>query len=127
MYNISQTNIFKNWDKDCYIASLLPPTLDDYGNELSVYDTPIKYKFNYQPVTSQLQLATLQADGINTNGLIRAMLDISYLDKIKVYDLAYLYDAIPENEKYNGEKANYRVVKFIPQNVKILVYFERLF
>jgi len=170
MYNISQTNIFKNWDKDCYIASLLPPTLDEYENELNTYEEPIKYKFNYQPVTDQREFATLEADGININGVQRALLDLYYLDKIKVYDLAYLNEAIPyvltEDETYkenvvyykkenngfvqlivetdynvgdtiegniynkeisNGANANYKVVKFVPQNVKILVYFERLF
>ena len=127
MYNISQTNIFKNWDKPCYIATILPPTIDDFGNELNVYDEPKKYKFNYQPVTDQREFATLEADGININGVQRALLDLYYLDKIKVYDKAYLNEATPEGETYNGEKANYRVVKFIPQNVKILVYFERLF
>lgn len=127
MYNISQTNIFKNWDKVCYISSKLPSTIDEYGNELDLYDEPIKYKFNYQPVTDNREYASLEADGINVNGLQRALLDLKYLDKIKVYDLAYLNEASPEDETYNGEKANYRVVRFIPQNVKILVYFERLF
>jgi len=127
MYNISQTNIFKNWDKHCYIASLLPPIKDEFGNELNVYNKPIKYKFNYQPVTDQREFATLEADGININGVQRALLDLYYLDKIKVYDKVYLNEATPEGETYDGEKANYRVVKFIPQNVKILVYFERLF
>lgn len=127
MYNISQTNIFKNWDKDCYIASILPPDEDENGNQLNVYDTPVKYKFNYQPVTDQREFASLEADGININGVQRALLDLNYQGKIKVFDLAYLNDATPENEEYNGEKANYKVVKFIPQNVKILVYFEKLF
>lgn len=127
MYNISQTNIFKNWDKYCYIASLLPPQSDEYGNEINVYDTPVKYKFNYQPITDQREFATLEAYGINKNGAVRALLDINYNGKIKEFDLAYLYDATPENEENNGDNANYKVVKFIPQNTKILVYFERLF
>ena len=127
MFNISQTNIFKNWDKPCYIASLLPPILDDYDNEINVYDEPKKYKFNYQPVTDQREFATLEADGININGVQRALLDLYYLDKIKVFDLAYLNEANPKGENINGANANYKVVKFVPQNVKILVYFEKLF
>ena len=45
---------------------------------------------------------------------------------MKNYDLVYLYGASPENEEYNGQNANYRVITFIPQNTKILVYFEKL-
>lgn len=125
MYNISQTNIFKNWDKICYIASKLPSIEDAYGNQLSQYEEPIKYKFNYQPVTDQKEVEVL-GYGESSNGLIRALIDIKYLDKIKQYDLAYLYGATPNEEKNNGDNANYRVVTCKPQNTKILVYFEEL-
>lgn len=126
MYNISQTNIFKNWDKNCYIASKLDPITDEFGNELNVYSKPVKYKFNYQPVTDQREFATIRPYGEQPNGLVRALLDMKYLGKIKEFDLAYLYGATPENETYDGENANYEVVKYIPQNTKILVYFDIL-
>ena len=126
MYNISQTKIFKNWDKICYISSKLSSKEDQYGNEIAQYDVPKRYKFNYQPVTSQTELAAIMPFGQTTQGIIRAFLDIKYLNKIKESDLAYLYGASPEDEKRNGYNANYKVVKFIPQNVKILVYFEPL-
>lgn len=125
MYNISQTNIFKNWDKVCYISSKLPSIEDDYGNQLNQYEEPIKYKFNYQPVVDRKE-AEILGYGESSIGLIRALIDIKYKDKIKQYDLAYLYDATPDNESYIGENANYRVVTCKPQNTKILVYFEEL-
>lgn len=125
MYNINQTKIFQNWDKDCYISSKLTPIKDEYGNELNVYGTPVKYRFNYQPVTDKKE-AEMQGYGESSNGLVRALLDINYLDKIKQYDLVYLYGATPEGETNNGDNANYKVVTCKPQNTKILVYFEEL-
>lgn len=96
MYNISQTKIFQNWDKVCYIASKLAPTEDIYGNQINQYDEPKRYKFNYQPVVDRKE-AEAQGFGDNVNGLVRAMLDMKYLGKLKEFDLVYLYDAVPYN------------------------------
>lgn len=127
MYNISQTNIFKNWDKVCYISSKLPSIEDEYGNQIEQYGEPIKYKFNYQPVTDQREFATIEKYGGQSDGSIKALVDYNkFKGKIKDFDLAYLYDATPIDEEKYGEKANYRVVKSIPQNTKILIYFEIL-
>jgi hypothetical protein len=125
MYNISQTNIFKNWDKDCYIAPKLKSKEDEFGNQINQYDSPKKYKFNYQPVTNQKEAETV-AYGDTSNGIVKALIDMKYLNEIKEFDLAYLYGANPTNETRNGANANYRVVTFKPQNTKILVYFEEL-
>lgn len=126
MNNPSSTNIFKNWDKICYISSKLPSKEDEYGNQIELYDTPVKYKFNYQPLSSQ-EYATIQRYGGQTESSVRALLDYNkFIGKIKEFDLAYLYGATPIGEKINGENANYRVVKALPQNTKILVYFEPL-
>ena len=96
MYNINQTKIFQNWDKDCYISSKLQPIEDVYGNEINQYSEPTKYRFNYQPVIDKKE-AEMQGFGENSDGLVRALLDLIYLDKIKQFDLAYLYSAIPFN------------------------------
>lgn len=119
-------DIFRNWNKICYIRPILDPIEDAYGNQLNQYGDSVKYKFNYEPVTNKDE-AILQGYGQSSNGYVRAMLDTyNYQDKIKQYDLVYLYGATPENETYNGENANYKVVTCIPQNTKILVYFERI-
>lgn len=94
MYNVSQTKIFQNWDKVCYIASKLTPSEDIYGNQLNQYSEPKRYKFNYQPVVDRKEAET-QGFGDNVNGIIRAMLDMKYLGKLKEFDLVYLYDAVP--------------------------------
>lgn len=120
-------NIFKNWKKVCYIRKKDENIeLDEYGNEIPKYSKPKKYIFNYQPVTSDADRANLKPYGVTMEGTVRALIDTKYLGELSRYDLAYLYDASPEKEEYDGQYANYRVVTAIPQNMKILVYFERL-
>ena len=142
-------DIFTNWSKVCYIRGRIdaPETFpeeelypserlspneleevitDDYGNEMMNYGDAVKYYFNYQPVTSDAEEAFLKSYGVTSTGTVRALLDLKYLGKLKHYDLAYLYGANPKEEEYVGQLANYRVITAIPQNMKILVYFEKL-
>jgi hypothetical protein len=117
-------NIFSNWNKKCYIRPILEPTEDEFGNELPQYGDYKEYLFNYQPVKDE---AELKAYGITSQGTIKAVIDYNkFNNAFKQFDLAYLYGKSPEDEEINGENANYRVITFIPQNTKILVYFERL-
>lgn len=124
-------DIFRNWNKVCYIRKRITSdesgiTTDEYGNEIQNYDEPVKYIFNYQPVTNDADEAILKPYGVTLEGTVKALLDIKYEGGLSKYDLAYLYGASPENESFNGENANYRVITSIPQNTKVLVYFERL-
>ena len=124
-------NIFKNWNKVCYIRKRIDSegtgvSIDGYGNEIQNYEDPVKYVFNYQPVTTDADEATLKTYGITLEGTVRALVDIKHNGKINKYDLAYMYGANPNGEEYAGQNANYRVITAIPQNMKILVYFERL-
>ena len=124
MYNIKRNNIFKNLYKNCYIAKRLDPILDDYGNELEQYSKPIKYRFNYQPVTDE---AEALAYGKTEKGVIKTFIDYDkYVGKFDTFDLAYLYGATPDGEIKNGKNANYKITTCIPQNTKILVYFAKL-
>ena len=124
-------DIFKNWNKVCYIRKRITSdesgiTIDDYGNEIQNYEEPVKYRFNYQPVTNDADEAILKPYGVTLEGTVKALVDIKYNGQLNKYDLVYLYGATPENENYAGENANYRVITSVPQNMKILVYFERL-
>lgn len=123
---IAPNNIRYNWDKTCYIRPRIEPIEDDYGNLIEQYGEPIKMRFNYQPVTNDADEAQLKAYGITSVGSVKALVDLKYLGKMNDFDLAYLYGATPDKENYVGENANYRVITFIPQNTKILVYFEKL-
>lgn len=125
MFN-APNDIFSNWNKECYISSILDPIEDDYGNEINQYGEPVKYSFNYQPVANKDE-AEMQSYGQSSRGMVRALLNTNeYKGKIKEFDLAYLYGATPTGETSNGANANYRVSTCIPQNTKILVYFERI-
>ena len=72
-------NIFKNWEKYCYIMPKLDPIEDIYGNEIPQYGNPIKFKFNYQPVTDK---AELMAFGVTNKGMVKALVDICYLKNL---------------------------------------------
>lgn len=124
-------DIFRNWNKVCYIRKRLTSdetgiVTDEYGNEIQNYDEPVKYRFNYQPVTTDADEAVLKPYGVTLEGTVKALVDIKYEGQLNRYDLVYLYGASPENETFSGENANYRVITSVPQNMKILVYFERL-
>jgi len=124
-------DIFKNWNKVCYIRKRITSdesgiTEDEYGNEIQNYEEPVKYIFNYQPVTNDADEAILKPYGVTLEGTVKALVDIKYNGQLNKYDLVYLYGASPENESHAGENANYRVITSVPQNMKILVYFERL-
>lgn len=124
-------DIFRNWSKVCYIrkrdvSDETGITLDDYGNEIQNYGDSKQFLLNYQPVTNDADEAILKAYGVTSEGTVKALMDIKYEGELSQYDLAYLYGASPDNEEYAGQFANYRVITAIPQNMKILVYFERL-
>ena len=124
-------DIKRNWKKVCYIRKNLNSDvenvqLDEYGNEIQNYGEPIQYLLNYQPVTNNADEAVLKPYGVTLEGTVKALMDIKHDGELGRYDLAYLYNANPNNESYDGENANYRVITAIPQNMKILVYFERL-
>ena len=121
------SNIFKNKDKKIYIANKIGVEHDDYNNEIVIYDTPFYLgKFNYQPLSGGDLQAYMSAYGETKNKLVRLFLDIKYKDKLKEFDVAYLYDKEPINEKINGSNANYIVKTFSEQNTVVMVVFEEI-
>lgn len=122
-----KNNIFKNWNKALYIAPKGNITIDNYNNEIITYETPFYFgRVNYQPLTSKNLEAYIKAYGETNNNIVSCLIDYCDYDKIKQFDLAYLYGAKPTNEIQNGEKANYIVKAFKPQNTKIMVLFEEI-
>lgn len=142
-------DIFRNWNKVCYIRQRIYQeptypieveypsakryvndkediTIDEYGNEIVRYFEPKRYLLNYEPVTTDADKAVLKTYGVTLEGTVKALMDIKYFGELNKYDLAYLYGATPDEEEYAGQYANYRVITAIPQNMKVLVYFERL-
>lgn len=129
MYNVNRNSIFKNLKTKCYIASKLPSIIDEEGNEITQYDTPKKYVFNIQPlVSSSVDGAEIQTFGQYSEQMKVAVITErdKYYGKFKEFDLAYLDGASPENEKFNGDNANYRIELVSEQNTVIRIFFTRI-
>lgn len=113
-----------NYKSDIYIASKLGVTEDEYMNQIEEYDTPVPYCFNVQPITQSSELAEF---GELSRYMKRAVVSKSqYLGVFKEFDKAYLDGITPEDETINGENANYRIYSIRPQNVVLMIYFEKI-
>ena len=125
MFSGVRYSTFANVKSKCYIGSKLESEFDDYGNEITVYDTPEKYFFNIQPVTGT---SDIQEFGENSNKMKVAVITdrAKYDGKFKEFDCAYLDVATPEGEEVTGQNANYRVYAVQNQNVTIRVFFMKL-
>ena len=122
-----RNSIYKNWNKDLYIASKIGTDYDDYNNEIVKYDKPFFFgKVNYQPLTRKDLEAYVQAYGETKNDIVSCLIDYTDDGLIKELDLAYLYGKTPDNEAENGDNANYVIRSYKPQNTKIMVIFESI-
>lgn len=120
-------NIFKNWNKDMYIATKKEVKYDDYNNEIVIYNEPFFFgRVNYQPLTGKNLEAYIQAYGETKNNIVSCLIDYTEDGKFKEFDLAYLYGATPNGEQVYGDNANYMVRTYKSQNTKIMVIFEEI-
>lgn len=129
MSNFNPINdIYKNWNKDLYIARKQEQVdIDDYGNEIVRYNQPFYFgKVNYQPLTSKQLEAYIRQYGETNNNIVSCLIDYKNKDSFKQFDIAYLYGATPENEINYGDNANYLIRAFKPQNTKIMVILEEI-
>ena len=107
-----------------YLASFLREDVDDNGDPINVYDMPIQFESSLNSLSGSTDIAVY---GDKISRMCKTMLDYEqWINSIKEKDVVYLYGATPENEDVNGCNANYKVVAALPQNLKILVYFERI-
>lgn len=119
-------SIYTNWYKDMYIANKKVIT-DNYHNEIVCYDKPFYFgKVNYEPLTAKQLEAYIKAYGETNNNIVSCLIDYNDKGKFKEFDVAYLYDATPEGETTYGEKANYLIRAYKPQNTKIMVILEEI-
>lgn len=128
MYNVRNSNIFKNWNKKCYIALRKQEQVkyDDYGNEVNSYFEPKEYYFNIQPVNGYFDIVEY---GEKVDKMYKAI--ISYEKYNGVFhegDIAYLEGKEPENENSDtyGSTGNFVISSVRPQNLVIAIYFERI-
>lgn len=114
----------ENWKKPLYIASKdSEVSYDDEGEEITTYQTPVYYEFNYQPVSTDAEIAEF---GEKVKSMIKAVIPISYKDTFKEFDVAYLEGATPDGETINGMQANYRLLPPRNGNSAIIIYFEKI-
>ena len=120
-------HIYQNWNKPMYIATKKEVVIDDYGNEIVKYNKPFFFgKVNYQPLTTKQLEAFVRAYGEVSTNIVSCLIDYKDKDKFGNFDLAYLYDATPNNEVEYGDNANYKVRAYKPQNTKIMVILEEI-
>ena len=84
-----------DWKKQLYVASFNEVSYDDEMNEIRTYDEPVDYMYNYQPVSSYLDI---QMFGKDATIIQKMVIPISDKDLFKEYDLAYLNGAAPYDE-----------------------------
>lgn len=122
-----KNHIFRNWNKDLYIAKKKSVIIDDYNNEIIEYEKPFYFgKANYQPANNRDLQAYMSAFGETPNKIVTLLIDVNDKDKIEEFDLVYLYGATPKGEKVNGSNANYIVKSFRNQNTKVSILLEEL-
>lgn len=119
-------DIFQNWNKGCYIASLIKTEEDDNGNEVNYYDKAKHYGFNIQPASGNTDIALY---GEKISKMYKTIISLpDNKNKFKEGDVAYLEGVKPANEVKGtyGSGANYKIVSVRPQNTIILIYFEKI-
>lgn len=122
-----------NFLKEIYIASAVEEeqSINDDGDTIKVYEEPVKYNFNVQPISGFAQqrdygqVETQMQRAIIYYGRQPNEIPIHF-DMFKVYDLAYLDGATPVGETFNGQNANYRIRSVRNQNKRIVLDFEKI-
>ena len=128
MYNVKNSNIFRNWNKRCYIALKKQEQVkyDDYGNEINSYYKPKEFYFNIQPVKGYFDILEY---GEKVDKMYKAIIPFEkYNGVFHEGDIAYLEGKKPENETSNtyGIGGNYFISSVRPQNTVIAIYFEKI-
>lgn len=111
------------WAKKCFIAKKIGVDVDDYGNEITIYDEPEEFMFNYRAISSNAELVEFgEKAGITQ----RMVIPISYKGMFNEFDVAYLYDANPCDETNNGDNANYVLLPPRNGNSVIIIYLQKI-
>ena len=87
------------------------------------YNTPVKYIFNYQPLTSYNDIQVYGKDATITKKMV---IPIEYAGVFKEYDVAYLDGATPNGEENNGDNANYVLLPPKEGNSAIVIYCQKI-
>lgn len=120
-YNPNKQNHL-NFKSKVYIAKYVDTIQDEYLNQKQVFETPVKYFFNVQPVTQESEIREF-GELVNSMKVAVITEKTKYFNKFHEFDVAYLDGVEPTDELENGDKANYRIYAVRNQNTIIRIYF----
>lgn len=113
------------WKHSIYISSHTTATIN--GQDVDIYSKPKKYFFNIQFMSGRADTLNgqmqLEDYGAMVSNLRKAIVDISFKDKIRERDIAYL-DGVKPNER--NDNYNYLIVSVREQNQRIAIYFQKI-
>ena len=128
MFDVVSYGTFKNVKSDCYICKYMGEEKDEFGNRVPVYDKPNKepYEWNIQNISQSSEQYAFGERVLNMKvALLKGIERDEFINQFSELDLAYLDGATPEGEVVNGDNANYKIYAIKPQNVALLIYFEK--
>lgn len=120
-YNPNRQNHLQLKSK-VYIAKYLETVQDENFNQKQVYDKPVKYFFNIQPIRQESEIREF-GELVNSMKVAVITEKVKYLNKFHEFDAAYLDGEEPIDELEYGDKANYRIYAVRNQNTIIRIYF----
>ena len=105
----------KSWNKKIWIAKKIGTQENDYGTEIPIYDKPVEYMMNVQPLSSETDIAEF---GENAKQVQRAVIEYKkYFGEFKEFDVAYLDGVSPLD---NGGEFVVNVKDINAERVKII-------
>ena len=118
------------WEKEIWIAKRISVETNDMGVDIETFAKPIRYFFNYQPVSGDM---SYREYGERISDVYRAFIKkMYYNNEIRVGDRAYLADSeyteqdlkrlVDSDDEY-CKNANYVVNVVLPQNFLIRIDF----
>lgn len=111
-----------SWRKSVFVAKRLSTTRNSQGDKDYLYDTPIAYVMNVQPMTAE---AIVEVFGGNKKEMFRSVVvNLDY--DVNEFDKVYLEDDTPTGETFNGENAHFIVRRVSKQNIVTIYYFESI-
>ena len=123
MYNVNSQPIHKVKSK-IWISKKIREDYDDYGNLIPIYDTPQKYFFNVQTLSETSDIMEF-GERVSSTKVISITEKKKYQGKFDEFDLVYI-KSTPDNEAFNGDNADYKIIGVRDQNTSIRVYIQKL-
>lgn len=113
----------ENWKQKIWIASKIGEHEDEEDNKYIDYGEPQEFNFNIQSISSDADISEF---GEKISEMKKVIVPISYKNRFKAFDVAYLDGVTPNGETNYGDNANYRLLPPRNGNAVIIIYFEKI-